>query len=127
MSGHWLNNIYILGDNVIEKSNWTSEEFKLFLLIYASQTNFIETEEELDFIESRFNIESINKMRKEINQLNDFQKSKIIINHIKSNNYKQNELDGMLSDIKELYNTDGVYDSKEKLVFSMLERLLKVN
>ena len=33
----------------------------------------------------------------------------------------------MLSDIKELYNTDGVYDSKEKLVFSMLERLLKVN
>ena len=127
MSGHWLNNIYILGDNVIEKSNWTSEEFKLFLLIYASQTNFIETEEELDFIESRFNIESINKMRKEINQLNDFKKSKIIINHIKSNNYKQNELDGMLSDIKELYNTDGVYDSKEKLVFSMLERLLKVN
>jgi len=66
-------------------------------------------------------------MRKEIKQLNDFQKSQIIINHIKSNNYKQNELDGMLSDIKELYNTDGVYDSKEKLVFSMLERLLKVN
>tara|TARA_B100000902_G_C26721617_1_gene626908 strand:- start:168 stop:368 length:201 start_codon:yes stop_codon:yes gene_type:complete len=66
-------------------------------------------------------------MRKEIKKLNDFQKSKVIIDHIKSNNYEQHDLDEMLSAIKELYQTDGVYDSKEKLVFSMLERLLKVN
>ncbi len=66
-------------------------------------------------------------MRKEIKKLNDFQKSKVIIDHIKSNNYEQHDLDEMLSNIKELYQTDGIYDSKEKLVFSMLERLLQVN
>ena len=33
---------------------WTKEEFKLYLLIYASQANLFESDEELDFIKSKF-------------------------------------------------------------------------
>ena len=62
--------------------NWTKEEFKAYLLIYAAQTNFIEAEEELEFIESRFNKDVINKIRKEIKNINDYQKVQIIINYI---------------------------------------------
>ena len=110
-----------------EHLNWTKEEFKAFLLLYAAQTNFFETQEEIEFIESRFSDEIINKIRKETNKLNDYEKSKIIVNQIKSNEYAQSDLDEILVEIKELYKSDGVFDSLEQSIFSMLNRLLKIN
>ena len=110
-----------------EHLNWTKEEFKAFLLIYAAQTNFFETQEEIEFIESRFPNEIINKIRKETDKLNDYEKSKIIISQIKSNEYAQRDLDEILAEIKELYKSDGKFDSLEQSIFSMLNRLLKIN
>ena len=110
-----------------EHLNWTKEEFKAFLLLYAAQTNFIETQEEIEYIESRFPNEIINKIRKEINKLNDYQKSEIIVNQIKSNEYVQSDLDEILVEIKELYKSDGAFDSLEQSMFSMLDKLLKVD
>ena len=112
---------------MIENLNWTKEEFKAFLLLYAAQTNFIETQEEIDYIESKIPDEIINKIRKEINKLNDYQKSEIIVNQIKSNHYVQKDLDKILAEIKELYKSDGVFDSLEQSMFAMLEKLLKVD
>ena len=112
---------------MIEHPNWTKEEFKAFLLLYAAQTNFIETQEEIEYIESRFSDEIINKIRKEINKLNDYQKSEIIVNQIKSKEYVQIDLDEILLEIKELYQSDGVFDSLEQSMFSMLEKLLQVD
>ena len=112
---------------MIEYVNWTKEEFKAFLLLFAAQTNFIETQEEKEYIESKFPNEIINRTRKEINKLNDYQKSEIIVNQIKSNEYVQSDLDEILLEIKELYKSDGVFDSLEQSMFSMLEKLLKVD
>ena len=110
-----------------EHLNWTKEEFKAFLLLFAAQTNFIETQEEIEYIESKFPHEIINRTRKEINKLNDYQKSEIIVNQIKSNEYVQSDLDEILLEIKELYKSDGVFDSLEQSMFTMLEKLLKVD
>ena len=110
-----------------EHLNWTKEEFKAFLLLFAAQTNFIETQEEIEYIESKFPNEIINRTRKEINKLNDYQKSEIIVNQIKSNEYVQSDLDEILLEIKELYKSDGGFDSLEQSMFSMLEKLLKVD
>ena len=112
---------------MIEHLNWTKEEFKAFLLFYAAQTNFIETQEEIEYIESKFPNEIINRTRKEINKLNDYQKSEIIVNQIKSNEYVQSDLDEILLEIKELYKSDGVFDSLEQSMFSMLKNLLRVD
>ena len=110
-----------------EHLNWTKEEFKAFLLLFAAQTNFIETQEEIEYIESKFPNEIINRTRKEINKLNDYQKSEIIVNQIKSNHYVQTDLDKILAEIKELYKSDGVFDSLEQSMLAMLEKLLKVD
>ena len=110
-----------------EHLNWTKEEFKVFLLLFAAQTNFIETQEEIEYIESKFPNEIINRIRKEINKLNDYQKSELIVNQIKSNEYVQSDLDEILLEIKELYKSDGVFDSLEQSMFYMLEKLLKVD
>ena len=110
-----------------EHLNWTKEEFKAFLLLFAAQTNFIETQEEIEYIESKFPNEIINRTRKEINKLNDYQKSEIIVNQIKSNEYVQSDLDEILLEIKELYKSDGVFDSLEQSMLALLEKLLKVD
>ena len=110
-----------------EHLNWTKEEFKAFLLLYAAQSNFSETKEEIEFIESRFSNDVINNIRKETNKLNDYQKSEIIVNQIKSKEYVQIDLDEILLEIKELYQSDGVFDSLEQSMFSMLEKLLQVD
>ena len=110
-----------------EHLNWTKEEFKAFLLLFAAQTNFIETQEEIEYIESKFPNEIINRTRKEINKLNDYQKSEIIVNQIKSNEYVQSDLDEILLEIKELYKSDGMFDSLEQSMLAMLEKLLKVD
>ena len=112
---------------MIKHQNWTKEEFKAFLLIYAAQTNFIETQEEIEYLESKFSDEIINKIRREINKLNDYQKSEIIVNQIKSNQYIQSDLDTILVEIKELYKSDGEFDSLEQSMLAMLEKLLKVD
>ena len=36
------------------KASWTKEEFKAYLLIYAAQSNQIETDEEKEFISHKF-------------------------------------------------------------------------
>jgi hypothetical protein len=109
-----------------EHKTWTKEEFKAYLLIYAAQTDFKETNEELEFIESRFNKDIINKIHKEIAGYNDYQQIQIIIDHIKLHNFSQDELDDMFLQIKELYDSDGKFDILEQSRVYMLEKLLKV-
>ena len=45
---------------------WSKDEFLAYLLIYAAQINQIETEEEKEFIESRFDSKILKKVYKEI-------------------------------------------------------------
>ena len=48
------------------KLSWTKDEFLAYLIIYAAQINQIETEEEKEFIESRFDSKTLKKIYKEI-------------------------------------------------------------
>ena len=105
--------------------NWTKEEFKAYLLIYAAQSNFNESEEEIDFIESKFEPELISRVNKEIKNLNDFDKISIVTDYIKIHDFSQDELDNLLLEIKEIYHSDGKFDSIEQSIFSMLKKLLK--
>ena len=105
--------------------NWTKEEFKLYLLIYAAQANLFESEEEIDFIKSKFNREKINKINKEVKNLNDYHRCQIIIDYIKQNDYSQEELDAILLQIKKIFDSDGSFDMIEQQSFYMLEKLLK--
>ena len=105
--------------------NWTKEEFKAYLLIYAAQSNFNESEEEIDFIESKFEPELISRINKGIKNLNDFDKISIVTDYIKIHDFSQDELDSLLFEIKEIYHSDGTFDSIEQSIFSMLKKLLK--
>ena len=44
------------------KLSWTKDEFLAYLIIYAAQINQIETEEEKEFIISRFDSKTLKKI-----------------------------------------------------------------
>ena len=105
---------------------WSKEDFKLYLLIYASQANFFESEDEMDIIESKFNKNDIDRIYKQVKKLNDYHRCQIIINFISSNHLTQDELDGFLEEINKVFNSDGSFDILEQQSFYMLKKLLKV-
>ena len=51
------------------KLSWTKVEFMAYLLIYAAQINQIETEEEKEFIGSRFDSKLLKKIYKQVKSL----------------------------------------------------------
>tara|TARA_B100001250_G_scaffold122062_1_gene103575 strand:- start:315 stop:653 length:339 start_codon:yes stop_codon:yes gene_type:complete len=104
---------------------WSKEEFKLYLLIYAAQANLVEEEEELESIESKFSKDDINRIYKNVKNLNDFHRCQIIIDFIKSNDFNQDELDGMLLEVEQVFKSDGKFDVMEQQSFYMLKKLLK--
>ena len=55
-------------------------------------------------------------IKSETDDLNDFQRSKIITDYIKLKNIKQKKLDQMLDEIKEVYLADGRFDQYEQSI-----------
>ena len=106
--------------------NWTEEEFKAYLLIYASESNYEVTIEEKELIDFSFDEQIIDKIKSEVNNLNDYQKSQIIVEYIKLKKYDQNQLDKLLDEVKNMYEIDGQFDLYEQSIFNMLKKLLKV-
>ena len=105
---------------------WSYNEFKAYLLIFAAESNQIITEEEKDYIEAQFDTLLIKTIQKEINRDNDFQRIQKIMSYVEQNNLSKTDLDGLLQEINEVFQSDGKFDMIEKGVFQFLEKLFKV-
>ena len=100
-----------------DHTNWSEEEFKAYLCLYAAESNFE--------IHSKFSSETIEKIKEETDDLNDYQRSQIIAAYIKEKDYNQEKLDEMLSEIKEVYFADGKFDQYEQSIYNMLKKIMK--
>ena len=108
------------------KLTWTYNEFKAYLLIYAAESNQVITEEEKDFIENQFDSVLIKTMQKEFYLDNDYERIQKIMAYIEQNNLSEKDLNSLLKEIKEVYYSDGKFDSTEQAVFQVLEKLFKL-
>jgi len=107
-------------------TKWSKEEFKIYLLIYAAQANLVESDEELDFIKSKYKTQNIDNIYKNVKNLNDYHRCQIIIDFIKENEYNQIELDELIHEVEEIFKSDGHFDIMEQQSFYMIKKLLKV-
>ena len=112
-------------DNI--ESSWTKEKFKAYLMVYASQSDQVETEEEKDHLESHFDESLLKEIKKEINKDNDFSRIQKIMSHVKENNYSEDDLNDILASIKEIYMVDGTFGAAEQMVYTSLQKLFKIN
>ena len=103
-------------------TNWSDEEFKAYLCLYAAESNFEIHAEEKRLIDSKFSLETIEKIKEETDDLNDYQRSQIITGYIKEKTTFQEQLEDMLSDIKEVYFADGKFDQYEQSIYNMLKK-----
>ena len=106
--------------------DWTEYEFRAYLFLYAADSNFEYNAEEKSFIESKFDLKTLEKIKSETDDLDDFQRSQIISDYIKIKKYKQKKLNRMLDDVKEVYLSDGKFDQYEQSIFKMLTKKMKV-
>ena len=104
---------------------WSPEEFKTYVLLYASEIDHKVTEEEKSLLEIRLNKDALFKMKKEIKLDNDYQRLQKIIDFIKANKLTDNELTILFDDIKEVFMSDNQFDTIEKATFSFLKRILR--
>ena len=107
-------------------STWSYDQFKTYLLIFAAESNQIITKEEKDYIEAQFDSLLIKTVQKEINKDNDFQRIQKIMAYIEQNNLSKTDLDELLKEIHNIYQSDGKFDLVEQGVFQFLEKLFKI-
>ena len=106
-------------------TSWTQEEFKAYLLIYASESVHTVTEEEKEFLESRLDKELLKKMGKEIKEDNDYQRLQRVSDYIQNHDCTQEELDAFLKGMKEVFMSDGDFDVMEQATFRFMKKMLK--
>lgn len=115
--------IYQLKNNMIIE--WTRTEFEAYVLLYAAQCNLLETEEERDYILSKVDEKTFNKVHTQI----VFDREEDIIENIKEyllmNKFSQEEKRNLINDIKEVFFADGTVDKMEKQIFVVLQKILK--
>ncbi len=106
-------------------SYWTKNELQAYILLYAAQANFIETEEEKRFILSKVDDEVFEKIKLEIKHDNDYQCIEKIQSNLKFHQYTQDDIENLLNDIKSVFYSDGTFDSIEKNMMMYLKKILK--
>ncbi len=106
-------------------TDWTRKEFKAYLLLYASETDQVITEEEKELILESISKGDYHKIHDELEQDNDYQSVQKILHNIEKYNYSKEDVSGLLRDIKNLFLSDGHFDTVEKNMLIALKRLLQ--
>lgn len=109
------------------ETNWTRAEFKAYLLSYAAQSNYFESDEEEEVIRSVVSNKEYNQVHRELAKDNDYQSIQKILHNIEKFNYSKEEIHELVNDIQKLFLADGEVDLLESNFFHMLKRLLDDN
>lgn len=104
--------------------NWSEEQFKAYLMIYAANSNFYESEEEKELILSKVDPEVFRSMHRELDHDNDYQRLQKILYCINKFGYTEDEINNLEKDIREVMSADGKNDEVERNMFLGLHRLL---
>ena len=108
----------------MEQSDWTREELKAYLLLYAANANYFETEEEKEVIMEMVNPETYKRIHRELDKDNDYQSIQKIQYNLKKFNYNLDGIDYLLEDIARVFNANGAYDDIDETIHLALRRLL---
>ncbi len=104
-------------------SNWTNEELKIYILIYCSNADFLESKIETDYIRSKIKNGNFDKIHQEFEKDNDYQSIQKIQSSIIEHNH--DNVESLLQEIKELFLTDDCFDIMEQNLYLGLKHLLK--
>lgn len=107
------------------ETDWTKEEFKAYILLYAAKANFFEDELEREVILSMVNPSTFKRIHREINQDNDYQSIQKILFNVKKYHYSPDNIDHLIHDIQKVFDASEKEDVFELNLLRGLKKLLK--
>ena len=111
-------------DDMKSNAHWTKDELVAYILLYASQSDLIESNKEKNIIISKVDMKTFQKIHDEFDKDNDYQSIQKIISGLEEHNYTKMDMDLLLADIKALFFADGDYDITEQSMYMFLKRIL---
>ncbi len=105
--------------------NWTRDEFKAYVLLYAANCDYVENRQEREFILNRVNKDTYHKIHYELDNDNDYQSIQKIIAGVEKFDYSKDEIQYLTAEIMELLLVDDQLDTVEQCVYMMLKKILK--
>lgn len=106
-------------------TDWTHQELKAYMLLYSAHADYIVTEEEKEYIKSKIDDVAYQKIRREFEKDNDYQRIQKIHSTIERLDYSKDEIDEAFQSIKDLFLSDGEMDILERNIYRGLKQLLK--
>ena len=97
-----------------KKSNWTSDEFLAYILLYSANADYVFDQKEKNLILNKVDTNSYKKVSKELAYDNDYQSLQKILLYTENHKYDNNKINLLLHEIELLFMCDGKYDILEK-------------
>ncbi|EDM44582.1 hypothetical protein SCB49_13460 [unidentified eubacterium SCB49] len=105
---------------------WNKDDLRVYILLYCANADLITKEEELEYITGKINSAKYNEIKKEFKNDNDYQSIQKIEESIGHLGYDKAQLEQLVVEIKELFWSDGQFDSVERAILLHLQRILNV-
>jgi len=106
-------------------TDWTKEEFKAYLLLYAANANYFESEAEKEKILLMVDENTYKRIHRELDHDNDYQSIQKILHNVEKFHYSKDDMDMLISDINRVFDANGEHDLLEDELLMALKRLLK--
>ena len=105
--------------------NWTRNDFKAYVLLYAAYCDQIENRKEKNYILSKVDKKTYEEIHYELKADNDYQSIQKIIAALEKFNYSEKDLQRLSAEIMELFLVDDKMDAVEQCVYMMLNKIIK--
>jgi hypothetical protein len=106
------------------ETDWTKEEFKAYLLLYAANANFFEDELEKETILAMVSPMTYKRIHRELNLDNDYQRIQKILFNIKKFHYSKENIERLILDIQKVFDASGKEDLLEENMLRGLKKLI---
>ncbi len=108
-------------------SQLKEDDLMVFTLVYAAHEDLEMTQEEIDFITSRYGHEKFENMLELFTQNSDYENLEAIRNGVMHSENPSKTKDQILDQLTQLFVADGEYSKLEVVLFKFLEKILDSN
>lgn|SRR5690554_3303835 len=102
----------------------TKEEFFAYLLLYAAKADFVESPEEKAFILNKVSPEVYGKVHEIFEKDSDAERIEVLLENIRTHNYKQSSPKELLNEIRAIMSVDGELGATEQMYLVGIRRLI---
>ena len=106
-------------------TNWSREELIAYILIYCANADFSELKAEKDLIVSKIKGNSLERIHYEFDKDNDYQSIQKIRSTLEKYGYTRDGVNRLNNEMKEMFLSDGNFDTSEQNLFRGLNHIFE--